>query len=167
MKKILIIFEIVIILGSLFSDDFWASFLAGNVVLEIPILLPYIIFLFIKNKKKQESQNNIKKPQVDKNEKVLDDILAKCKQKGSLEDIKTLKNLTEQNIRTHGSSIEFLELFFTTAKVYNFLSDNQNSIKYFDKVKEITSYLNYEELSKATSNRMKNNDFYSAVFFYT
>lgn len=160
MKKILIIFEIVIILGSLFSDDFWASFLAGNVILEMPLLIPYIIFLSIKNKKKQE-------PQVDKFEKILDDILAKCKQKGSLEDIKTLKSLIEQNIRTHSSSIEFLELFFTIAKVYNFLSDSQNSIKYFDKVKEITSYLNYEELSKAASNRIKNNDFYSAVFFYT
>lgn len=160
MKKILIIFEIVIILGSLFSDDFWASFLAGNVILEMPLLIPYIIFLSIKNKKKQE-------PQVDKFEKILDDILAKCKQKGSLEDIKTLKSLIEQNIRTHGSSIEFLELFFTIAKVYNFLSDSQNSIKYFDKVREITSYLNYEELTKAASNRMENNDFYSAVFFYT
>lgn len=160
MQKFLIIFEIVIILGSLFSDDFWASFFAGNVVLEIPLLIPYIIFRFIKNKKTQNNKNA-------EIEKEIDKILQKSKQDGSLGDIENLKNLVEQNIKTNGSSIEFLELNFAIAKLYNIRVETEKAKEYFNKVKNILSRLNYQDICFLAKKSTDEKDFHDAVFFYT
>lgn len=160
MQKFLIIFEIVIILGSLFSDDFWASFWAGNVVLEIPLLIPYIIFLFIKNKKTQNNKNV-------EIEKEIGKILQKCKQDGSLEDIENLKNLAEQNIKTNWSSIEFLELNFAIAKLYNIRVETEKANEYFNKVKNILSRLSYQDICFLAQKSTDEKDFHDAVFFYT
>lgn len=160
MQKLLIIFEIVIIFGSLFSDDFWASFWAGNVVLEIPLLIPYIIFLFIKNKKTQNNKNVEIENEIDK-------ILQKCKQDGSLDDIENLKNLAEQNIKTNGSSIEFLELNFAIAKLYNIRVETENAKEYFSKVKNILSRLSYQDICFLAQKSTDEKDFHDAVFYYT
>lgn len=164
MKKILIILEIVIILGSLFSDDFWASFWAGNVVLELPFLIPYIIFISIKKSQITTNKQNLEKLE---RETQLDSILQKCKKDGSLEDVENLKNLVEQNIKTHGLDIEFLELNFAIAKLYNNSSETEKAEEYFNKVKNIVFHLTYEDLCLLAKKSVDNKDFHDAVFYYS
>lgn len=116
------------------------------------------------NKQNVKNKQNLEKSE---KEKQLDSILQKCKQEGSLEDVENLKNLVEQNIKTHGSDIEFLELNFSIAKLYNNSSETEKAKEYFNKVKNIISYLNYEDLCLLAKKSIDNKAFHDAVFYYT
>lgn len=119
-----------------------------------PISIPVVMF-FVNKLEKSEKENQ------------LDCILQKCKQDGSLDDIENLKALVEQNIKTNGSSIEFLELNFAIAKLYNIRVETEKANEYFNKVKNIISRLNYEDICLLAKKSIDNKDFHDAVFYYT
>lgn len=93
--------------------------------------------------------------------------MQKCKQDGSLDDIEKLKNLVEQNIKTNGAIIEFLELNFAIAKLYNIRVETEKAKEYFNKVKNILSRLNYQDICFLAKKSTDEKDFHDAVFFYT
>lgn len=117
----------------------------------------------LKSSKNSQTRNN-KNVEI---EKEIDKILQKCKQEGSLEDIENLKNLAEQNIKTNGSSIEFLELNFAIAKLYNIRVETEKAKEYFNKVKNILSRLSYQDICFLAQKSTDEKDFHDAVFFYT
>lgn len=131
-----------------------------------PISIPLVMFFVNKINKSQIDKN---KQNLEKSEKEsqLDCILQKCKQDGSLDDIEQLKKLIEQNINTNGSSIEFLELNFAIAKLYNIRVETEKANEYFNKVKNIISRLNYEDICLLAKKSIDNKDFHDSVFYYT
>lgn len=99
-------------------------------------------------------------------EVILDRLLSDCKQEGTLEDIENLKNCIEQNIKYNGSDKEFLQLNFILAKIYNKKASHLTQ-EYFQKVKNILPYIEYEDLKQFAQNSFEKNNFYDALFFYT
>lgn len=126
----------------------------------ILIMFNNIYEYFKSNKNKQNLKISEKEIQLGK-------ILQKCKQEGSLEDIENLKNLAEQNIKTNGSSIEFLELNFAIAKLYNIRVETEKANEYFNKVKNILSRLSYQDIYFLAKKSIDEKDFHDAVFYYT
>ena len=99
-------------------------------------------------------------------EVILDRLLSDCKQEGTLEDIENLKNCIEQNIKYNGSDKEFLQLNFILAKIYNKKASHLTQ-EYFQKVKNILPYIEYEDLKQFAQNSFEKNNFYDALFFYS
>ena len=131
-----------------------------------PISLSILLFFNDKIKKYQDE----KEKQISKKKKIeseLNKILEKCKQDGSLDDIKQLKILVEKNININGFGIEFLELNFSIAKIYNNLKKIEEAKEYFNKVKSIVSSLDYEDLYTVAKNSIEKHNFYNAVFYYS
>lgn len=89
------------------------------------------------------------------------------KQKGTLEDIKGLQSLLEQNIKYNGSDSEFLGITLTIAKIYNYLSSKKEAGEYFAKALKIALALNYEDLQNFAEESIKQNNYSNADFAYT
>ncbi len=102
-----------------------------------------------------------------KEDELLKFFLKECKQDGSVKEIEELKKLIEQNIKTNGSDIEFLELNFSVAKIYNSGIDSSKATIYFEKVKSIISHLSYEDICLAAKKSIDDKKFHDAVFYYT
>lgn len=127
-----------------------------------PISIPVIQFFLNKQRdiRKQESENNT-------NYSVIEKFIKKCKQEGTLEDIKSINTLIEQNIHVNGSNIDFLHLNFSILKIYNYLGKKEEINVYTNKILNIISYLNYEDLNNIAKNSVQDNKYRDAVFFYT
>ena len=147
----------------------WCSLYIIDVVM---YLLSKMISLTSENNQDNQLQNNGEKlkKRVDierKNpEVILDRLLSDCKQEGTIEDIGNLKNYIEQNIKYNGSDKEFLQLNFIVAKIYNKKASHL-TLEYFQKVKNILPYIEYEDLKQFAQNSFEKNNFYDALFFYT
>ncbi len=121
------------------------------------------IYEYFKSSKSKQKENN-KNVEI---ENEINNILQKCKQDGSLDDIEKLKNLVEQNIKTNGSDIEFLELNFAIAKLYNIRVETEKSNEYFNKIKNILSRLSYQDIYFLAKKSIDEKNFHDAVFYYT
>mgnify|MGYP002623982753 CR=1 FL=1 len=127
-----------------------------------PISIPVILFFLNKQKeiRKQESENNA-------NYSVIEKFIKDCKQEGTLENIKSINTLIEQNIHVNGSNIDFLYLNFSILKIYNYLGEKEEINVYTNKILNIISYLNYEDLSNIAKSSVEKNNYRDAIFFYT
>ena len=102
-----------------------------------------------------------------KEDELLNIFLKECRQEGSGKEIEELKNLIEQNIKMRGSDIEFLELNFSVAKIYNSGVDSSKATIYFEKVKSIISHFTYKDLCLVIKDSLEKNNFSDAIFYYT
>lgn len=163
MYKLLLKIEIFIIICCFLSDEYWDSFIAGNILLIIFLLIILLkdLYKFIKR------YNENKKQDIYEKQSQFDTILKMCVQKGTLEDVEILEQMLKQNEINSGSKTERFELILTIYEIYNFRKNEQGINEYFENIKKISLCLDYNEFLKIAESRYNKKDFLAAIFVYS
>ena len=144
-----------------FIAEYWKIILISIGVI---IILVCVITWWFRRESSRMEKNYREQEKIRKQEKPLDEVLKNCKQKGTVEDIKKLNALAKE---TSIFSLEYFELYFSIAQIYNFLDKSQDAQHYFRKVKDMTARFSFEDMQKEMKKFSDKEDFYGALYLYT